>query len=357
MSLVMRIIRLIAFLLSALSACLTVTATQALDLPPGTPQTFGLDAPLDVAVGIKIDQITFVDQKSENYGAVATIRLEWQDPQLAFDADDSNSEALIMPPAEFAAFVRSKGALVPAFEIANQQSRKWEHQALAVIWPTGRVRYYEKSSLTLQAPYFNFTRYPFDHQKFYLEVVSLYPDRLVSYSVLDDLSGLGGLLGEEEWILENPRMELSLVEGLSGQPSAKVALAFEGRRHVMYYALRIFLPMLVLVTVSWAIFFLNEYRKRAEIAGGNLLVFVAFNWAVSEDLPRLGYLTFLDFLLQWMFVVTGAVIVFNIMLSRIKASGRGDFAHRLDTYAIMWIYPLGYLAIVALAVDRYLLHG
>jgi hypothetical protein len=152
-------------------------------------------------------------------------------------------------------------------------------------------------------------------------------------------------------------MQLSTAEGLSGRPSAKVALAFEGRRHVMYYALRIFLPMLVLVTVSWTILFLNEYRKRAEIAGANLLVFVAFNWAVSEDLPRLGYLTFLDFLLQWMFVVTGTVIVFNIMLSRIKASGRPDLALRLDNTVIKWIYPLGYLAIVALAVWRYLLPG
>lgn len=347
----MRVIWLL--FLAAITFC--SAASASLDVPPGRSPDYGRDAPLEVAAGIKINQITFVDQKSENYGAVATIRLQWQDPLLAFDPGATGGDPRIMPPKDFAQLARSLGALVPAFEIANQQSRKWEHLALTVLWPDGRVNYYEKSSLTLQAPYFNFTRYPFDHQMFYLEIVSIFPQHLVRFSVLEDLSGLGDLLGEEEWILENARMELSEAEGLSGRPSAKAALAFEGRRHVMYYALRIFLPMLVLVTVSWAIFFLNEYRRRAEIAGANLLVFVAFNWAVSEDLPRLGYLTFLDFLLQWMFVVTGSVIVFNIMLSRIKATGRAELALRLDNYVIKWIYPLGYLAIVALATGRYLL--
>ena len=76
----------------------------------------------------------------------------------------------------------------------------------------------------------------------------------MQYTVLEEFSGLGDLLGEEEWILERPNMVLSTTTGLSGAPSAKVALAFEGRRHVMYYAIRIFMPMLVLIACSWALF-------------------------------------------------------------------------------------------------------
>ena len=43
--------------------------------------------PLEVAVGIEIDQITGIDQKAENFGAVVNIRMVWKDPLLAFDAD------------------------------------------------------------------------------------------------------------------------------------------------------------------------------------------------------------------------------------------------------------------------------
>ncbi|MEY8839677.1 hypothetical protein AB9K41_11680 [Cribrihabitans sp. XS_ASV171] len=312
------------------------------------------EEPLTVAVGIFIDQITGVDQKSENYGAVATLRLEWTDPQLALDVEEQDQAIKVMSPEAFMDLARGRNLVVPIFVVQNQQSKRWIHQAVVVIRPDGFVRYFEKSSLTLQAPYFDFLKYPFDTQTFYYEISSAYPSDYVRFVSMDDRSGLGNLLGEEEWILHDARMLKTQITGLSGNQSDQVALQFKGSRHVTYYVIRVFLPMLVLITVSWALFFLDEYRKRIEIAGANLLTFVAFNWAISADLPRLGYLTFLDFVLQWMFVVTGGVIITNVMLRRLKATGREELAHKLDTYIIKWIYPLGYAAIVAFAVMRFL---
>lgn len=313
------------------------------------------DEPLRVSLGVTVDQITFVDQKSENFGAVLTIRMTWKDPALAFEAGVDTKHAKVMSPAEFVELARSLGTIVPAFVVQNQQAKRWIQHDVVVIFPDGETSYFEKSSTTLQAPYFNFVRYPFDTQKFFVEIVSVLPTNIVQYVADNERSGLGDLLGEEEWILENDRTLLFTTEGITGLESSMIALAFEGRRHILYYAIRIFLPMLVLIAVSWAVFFLDEYRKRIEIAGANLLVFVAFNWAISADLPRLGYLTFLDFILQWMFVVTGAIIVFSVILSRLKATGRGELARKLDIYAVKWVYPLGYAAIVGFAVSKYLL--
>ncbi|MCG7521112.1 hypothetical protein [Ruegeria sp. Ofav3-42] len=321
-----------------------------LDALVGTPEN-----PLDVGIGIKIDQITSVDQKAENYGAVVVLRVEWTDPALAFDPQEVGRDIRVFNPPALADHAAEIGTVVPAFVIHNQQSNRWIHESAASLRYDGRVLYVEKSSLTLQAPHFDFRKYPFDTQEFYFEVVSIFPSQYVSYYPLEEFSGLGDLLGEEEWILENARIETSQVTGLSGQNSDQVALVFEGHRHLTYYVIRVFLPMLVLITVGWALFFLDEYRRRIEIAGGNLLVFVAFNWAISADLPKLGYLTFLDFVLQCMFLMTGALIVFNVALRRLKISGRETGARKLDNYAIKWIYPLGYAAIVGYAVFAYLL--
>ncbi len=321
-----------------------------LDALAGTPEN-----PLQVGVGIRIDQITSVDQKAENYGAVVLLRVEWTDPLLAYDAEAFGRDIRVFHPADLADHAADLGAVLPAFVIHNQQTNKWIHESAASLSSDGHVVYVEKSSLTLQAPHFDFRKYPFDTQDFFFEVVSIFPSDYVNYHPLPDHSGLGDLLGEEEWILSNARVEVSTVKGLSGRDSDQVALAFEGSRHLTYYTIRVFLPMLVLISVSWALFFLDEYRKRIEIAGGNLLVFVAFNWAISADLPKLGYLTFLDFVLQCMFLMTGALIVFSVALRRLKVAGREDTARKLDNYAIKWIYPLGYAAIVGYAVFAYLL--
>ena len=316
----------------------------------GTP-----DNPLEVGVGIKIDQITDVNQKAENYGAVVVLRLEWTDPTLAFDRDTMGRDFRVFDPPAFVTHAANLDTVIPAFVIHNQQSNRWIHESAAALRYDGHVTFVEKSSLTLQAPHFNFVKFPFDTQEFHFEVASVFPSEFVRFHSLDAFSGLGDMLGEEEWILGNERLLASTTIGLSGRESDQVELVFTGTRHLTYYVIRIFLPMLVLITVGWALFFLDEYQKRIEIAGGNLLVFVAFNWAISADLPKLGYLTFLDFVLQCMFLMTGAIIVFNVALRRMKTSGRVDSAKMLDNYAIKWIYPLGYAAIVGYAIFAYLL--
>ncbi|WP_092365538.1 hypothetical protein [Cribrihabitans marinus] len=352
----MRLVRSLAAL-SLLVLSLWTAPTQAQEL-----MGLGLEAdipedgaPLDVSVGIEISQISFVDQKSENYGAVVTIRASWTDPKLAYDRDEDSRKARIVKPDEFLDYASKRDTIPPGFIISNQQSNRWIHHAVIAITPDGEASYFESSSLTLQAPHFDFHKYPFDTQTFFFEIVSVFPNDVVTYSGDEAFSGLGDMLGEEEWVLNNPRLEVSTTTGISGQESDRVTLVFEGHRHTQYYMIRIFLPLLVLITVSWAAFFFDDYKKRAEIAGANLLVFVAFNWAVSADLPRLGYLTFVDFILQWVFVVTGAIIVFNMVLARMQLKGQGELAETLDYYVIRWVYPLGYAAIVGFAVVRYLL--
>jgi hypothetical protein len=282
--------------------------------------------------------------------------MRWNDPALAFDADEYGDPVKVMAPRRILRHGRGDphtGADLRRSEPAGK--------ALGPDRPgDGRGRWRRVLCRAVfgqaAAPYFNFRRYPFDHQVFFYEVRSVVPDTFIELTPMEELWGFGDLLGEEEWILENPRLIASVEPGLTGQESSQVALRFEGRRHIEYYALRLFLPLLVLIVVAWATFFLEQYQRRIEIAGANLLVFVAFNFAISDSLPRLGYTTFLDFILQWMFLVTGAVIVVNVALRRLEIDGHEALARRIDNWVIKWIYPLGYAAIIGFAVYSFLLN-
>jgi hypothetical protein len=310
--------------------------------------------PREVGVGVRVDQIKFVDQKAENFGVVGILRLEWQDPRLAFDPDETGREFKVYTKEGFRKFTAENSIFYPGFIIQNQQERRFKQQSFYLVFHSGQVEYIEQFSTVLQAPDFNFTQFPFDTQKFFVHVVSNYPEAYVRYVALDEFSELGQKLGEEEWVLSDYWTELSAVEGLTGLQSARFSFGFKGRRHLDYYIVRIFVPLVVFVLVSWATFFLEEYRKRIDIAGANLLIFVAFNFAISGDLPRLGYMTFLDFILVGMFIITGLIIVFNVGLRRLKITGREVLAGKIDNYALKWIYPLAYLAGISWAVYKYL---
>ena len=83
------------------------------------------------------------------------------------------------------------------------------------------------------------------------------------------------------------------------------------------------------------------------MGGGNLLVLVAFNFTISDNLPQLGYMTFLDAILVVTFVLTGLVVVVNVMYRRLEVSGRETLARQIDKYTI-WVYPasLGMLVLL-----------
>lgn len=317
-----------------------------------TPPTNG---PLRVGVSIQIDQISFVDQQAENFGVVGTLLMRTEMPELAYTPEEGALPYQSYTPTAFIALAQENGITLPAFIISNQQGRRFVQQSIVLLQSDGAITFVERFTATLQAPHFDFRRYPFDNQTFHVEISSLFPNSFVEFYPLQDQSGLGDTLGEEEWVLSNARISASVVEGFTKLDTSQITLSFDARRHILYYSLRILLPLLIILLVSWATFFLEEYRRRIDMASANLLVFVAFNFAISSTLPRLGYLTFMDSLLVGMFVITGSMVLVNIGLRRLKIKDHEMLARKIDRYLVIWVYPMIYTGFLVWAVKFFLL--
>lgn len=304
------------------------------------------DEPREVGIGVRVRQIVSVDQKSENYEAVGYVRLQWTDPGLAFDESEYGAPFRMMTREAFAAMMSGSGVFAPAFSIYNQQGRRFTQNAGVIIFSDGQAAYGETFTAKLQAPEFQFLQYPFDTQKFFIHIDALYPDRYMNFTALEGFSRLGDKLGEEEWVFGNTWTSVAEVEGVTGRPTSRFSFAFEANRHLNYYLLRIFLPLAIIILVSWLTFFLQDFGKRVDIASANLLIFVAFNFTISNDLPRLGYMTFMDAIVLATFVFSGVVVIMNVIFKRLEVTGKENLARRLD-YFTLWIYPATLLGLVA----------
>ncbi len=304
-----------------------------------------LREPIPVRIGVKLEQITAVDQRSENFGVVATLAMRWRDPALAFDPETAQDRFKIFMGDAFSAEMSRRGQLWPQYTIINQQGNRWVQNRVVVLWPDGEAAYLERFSTTLQAPDFDFRDFPFDTQTFFVRVDLLAPLWLFVLREMDGYSQVGTRLGEEEWVVTSFQTQFAESDVL-GRPVSQFNFEFWAERHLEYYVFRILLPLAIIIAVSWILFFLKDYAKRVDAAGANLLLFIAFNFTISNDLPRLGYLTFLDTLLISAFLVTAVVLVLAVYLRRQDMKGRKDFVARIDRY-ILTFYPLAYAGTIA----------
>ncbi|RLA43871.1 MAG: electron transporter RnfC [Gammaproteobacteria bacterium] len=299
------------------------------------------DEPIEVGARLKIQQITGINQREENFGIVGTLIMQWHDPELAAKPGETVAPRRMFPHLTFVNYMMERGLIWPAYSFYNVQGRVTYQNRLVVIDVNGNVDYIARFTAKFQAPDFDFRHFPLDEQDFYIKL-DLLPR--VSRFVLTALpgSGIGDALGEEEWILEHTETRVTTHDEL-GHTASRFVLSFQGERHLNYYLVRMLIPATIIILVSWFTFFLKDYTKRIDLASGNLLLFIAFNFTVANDLPRLGYLTLMDTFMLSTFAITGLVVLVNVWLRRLQNHGKEVLANKLDEFSV-WGYPLTFAA-------------
>ena len=319
------------------------------------PQT---DRPVLVRVGLHLFDIVAVDDGQKTVEFEGILTATWQDDRLRFDpVSEGVREKIYQGDYQFSEI--SPGWW-PQLVLRNE-SGLYERQGVILrVRTDGQVRYQEEFQAIAEVQ-MELQRIPFDRQVFELvfEVlgfdaaeVLLEPDAdRTSIRSHNDVNQweFGGV--ETRAIADSATMQSGRTAGISA-----VAFRFPAERNPRFLLRNIVLPLLILVGLSWSVFWMDseQLSDRMGISFLGILTVVAFQIVVSDMLPRIPYFTILSSFLLISYLMLVASVVVNLTVGWLDRKGRAERADRLDR-ACRWAFPLAFVATNTLMVGYYFL--
>ncbi len=217
------------------------------------------------------------------------------------------------------------------------------------------MNYAERFKVVLSAR-FALRRFPFDKQVLPIIIHPFYSSaRYIKLSLNEHKSWAASEF--------NAYSSLAQWELLALHPSLRTATDFsrgsisEARfeisvtRKSSFYLWKVFLPLLLMVVLSWSVFFVEErdLTTQVTIAVTTILTVIAFAFAISATMPRLPYLTYIDaFFLQcyvFVFLAMAEVMLVHITHRSDRRRDLGVRLRRVSRFAIPAAFALSNILI------------
>ncbi len=304
-------------------------AAHALVPPPARPT--------EVAVAMHLVALTRVSPPNEpfpTFQAELVLDARWNDPRLATEPPTVRRTYL---GADVDRFERDHWW--PDLELDNVQGQRQVEGRELIVSPDGSVTYLERFQATFTARV-DLRRFPFDRQTLEVAVASLpWHEGDLRLRPLDARPEVRAQ-GSNEWRVVAVRGDVSSHREVQAERAfSRFVMRAEVERLPWFYLWKIAVPLLFVVMLGWSTFWMTGEAaptrlQRAFIA---TLSVVAFHQVVSQNLPRIGYLTFLDGVVYLAFVSSGLSIVQIIATHHLGPERAG----RLDR-TCRWAFPLGF---------------
>jgi hypothetical protein len=289
----------------------------------------------DVDLRIHLIDIEAINTVTQSFTASLTIALRWQDPSLVHSGPNSISRPL-------------DEIWFPRIQILNQQRLVSTLPRIAEVYPNGEVvqrqRYWGNFSQPL-----DLENFPFDSQRIQIKLAHVgFGEDLINLTPSSD-SGISASLTMPDWDVTGWDLvaeDISL-EQISTRLKG-VVLSVDVKREEGFFRYKVIFPLVLIVMMSWMVFWIDPSLAASQISVSvtAMLTMIAYRFALSGMVPRLAFLTTLDY-----FVLISTVVVFLSMIeviytAHLSSSGQLDKARKVDRHA-RWIAPVIYFTLAA----------
>src|SRR4029434_1968847 len=155
-----------------------------------------------------------------------------------------------------------------------------------------------------------------------------------------------------DWTIEKFEVKPLMYALAPRHQYSSYAFEFTASRNVQHYILKVILPLVLIVIMSWAVFWIDPINASSQvsIAMTSMLTLIAYRFAIDSQLPLLPYMTRLD-----IFILVSTLLVFfsliEVVVTIILDNGqKKKRAKRIDDFCRVIFPVIFFLASVSIFV-------
>jgi hypothetical protein len=319
---------------------------NAMLLPPPTE-----GGPVKVAVGLHILNLSGINEVTERFQVTGYLLAQWRDPRLTYQPTGPDDKFRTLSP---------DSVWRPKLVIINVAEPRHTDETSLRVAPDGLMSYVERFDAVITST-FHLKSFPFDAQKLEIFVhpftdqqqfITFVPSLLPVWTATE----FNTYSSLESWRFQSLTFIIGTAAsefGAHAIAEAKFEIAVE--RNYGFYIWKVFLPLLLMVVVSWSVFWFDppEVSSQVQIAVTTILTIIAFALAISLTLPRVPYLTFADafFLTCYIFAFVTMVELTAVHIA--YRNDRRETAARIRRVA-RWLVPAAFVMINSILMVHFL---
>ena len=292
--------------------------------------------PVKVYGTIFIIDVDEINSASQNFDANVYIQYRWRDQRLAH----KGSKSIVRPLDEI---------WNPEIQIVNQQKLWLTFPDIVKIAPDGEVLYHQRAWGSFSQP-LKLHDFPFDQQVFYIQLAAVDYTQGEVELLLDtkEESGIAQELSVADWkVLRWTAEPRAYKPTPTMNATSGFAFSFEARREIGYFIIKVIIPLILIVAMSWVVFWIDpmESGTQISVAITTMLTLIAYRFAIDMDLPKVSYLTRMDYFILLSTILVYASLIEVIVTSTLAKGEKLSQARALDRW-MCWLFPITF-AVVA----------
>lgn len=294
------------------------------------------DRPTQVSVGLRLIDVTEIEDTSQTITADFFVSQTWVDPRLTgFEGCQFSLDEV----------------WTPQIDITNSGRLFTRLRKQVEVLESGRVRHVQRYRGSLVFRY-DAHRFPFDHHDIVITLLCIEHGQK-DVTIIIDKSITGRNPAEfdvADWTISQVQANVGskYLDVFNSNHSA-FNFSISAERRSGYYIWKVIVPLMLIVFMSWTVFWIDPSNLGPQIgmSATSMLTLIAFQFAMANILPKLSYYTILD-----KFIAGSTILVFLALIESVTTSWLCS-NHKKDTSFLMdrvcrWTFPVAFVAMTLL---------